>query len=405
MQVRAVCMALIAGAAVLFGFVAPGDVRSAPMLQVATTPTVNPGTLNPALLDLPAWALPAGAASVDTFVLSDADCTPSPTDPIADEFLLVHQDWCTLGAATGVFQDFRLDPADATPYIGEWAATVYASDTAAQTVVQGVTSYLNSESDTRGSCSVAPNCVLASYQDQVTITNPDGTTSPGPTYNVEYAVWSQGNIVGEVAIQYTQDQSTATALSYEAGMMNNAAVLLGEILAGQPPAAPTATPTTTPSPTATVTATVTSTPTATSTPTLTSTPTPSPTKTASPAPALRSYLVQMAKVAYGSAKPANALHHSSLSKLRVGQNVKLLIYATFAGVHGRVPIRLGFRVIRLNRTVFFKSESVALTAANNTGISAFWIYYRPKQTGKETYSGTVFVGKHHQHKSVTFDVR
>jgi hypothetical protein len=115
--------------------------------------------------------------------------------------------------------------------------------------------------------------------------------------------------------------------------------------------------------------------------------------------------VQSAKVAYGSAQPANAVHHASLSIVKVGQNVKLLVYATYTGVVGEVPIHLGFRVERSGRTVYFTSRSGTVSSSmSNGGTAAYWVYFRPKQAGAYTFSGTVFVGHEHQHKTVPFRV-
>jgi len=243
---------------------------------------VNPGTFNYSLLALPQWALPTGAKTVDTQSLTGEYCVPDTSDGIVDEFLLVHRDWCEgLSATGGIFQDFFLDPGSPVPFVGEWAASVYADSAHAQAVVQGIQSYLSAQNELNGTCSASPNCVLGLFDDVETIRNPDGTISPSSTHTVHYAVWSQGNIVAEVAVSHAPDQSDNTGTSYADGMITNGAVLLNELLSGQQPAAPTATPTQTATSTPTVVPTQTSVPTSTATPTQTATSTPTvvPTQT------------------------------------------------------------------------------------------------------------------------------
>ncbi len=376
--------------------------------QAAVTATVNPLTINPAVLQLPSWALPAGSATVDILPLTSSPCTPQPTPPIVDEFLLVHQDWCAgLKAVTGIFQDARLNPSDAMPYIGQWAASVYPSIAQAQSAVSGVTSFLTTSHDTIGACSVAPNCVLASFQDVEEITNPDGTTSPGSTHDVVYAVWSEGNVVAEVAVAFEQTQSTNIAGLYRNSMVTNGAILVGEILAAQAPAAPTATPTATftQTPTATQTPKATQTPTPTQSPKSTSIPTSTPTPTATPRSVPFSFTLQSVKVAYASAKPANAPSRASLSQLNVGQNVKLFAIVTYKGISTALPIRLVVRVTRSSKTTYLKDETGTASPSDNDGFTAYWTMFRPTQSGAYTLTGTLYIGGHHQHKTVTFSVK
>ncbi len=219
--------------------------------------------------------------------------------------------------------------------------------------------------------SASPNCVHGIFDDVETIRNPDGTTSPSSTHTVHYAVWSQGNIVAEVAVSHAPDQSDSTGADYADGMITNGAVLLNELLAGQQPAAPTATPTQTATSTPTVVPTQTSVPTSTATqsrtatstltvvPTQTSVPastaTPTPTRTVMATAGRLSFSVLSVKLAYGSARPGNALHHASLGSVRLGQNVKLLMYIRYSGIQGTVPVQVGFRVLRASRTAYFVS--------------------------------------------------
>ena len=244
--------------------------------------------------------------------------------------------------------------------------------------------------------SASPNCVLGIFDDVETIRNPDGTTSPSSTHTVHYAVWSQGNIVAEVAVSHAPDQSDSTGADYADGMITNGAVLLNELLAGQQPAAPTATPTQTATSTPTVVPTQTSVPTSTATPT--------PTRTVTATADRLSFSVLSVKLAYGSARPGNALHHASLGSVRPGQNVKLLMYIRYSGIQGTVPVRVGFRVLRASRTAYFVSTKGALSSADNGGATAYWTMFRPKLSGAYTFNGTIFVEKKHKHKSVTFKV-
>jgi len=302
--------------------------------------------------------------------------------------------------------------------------SVYIDSAHAQAVVQGIQSYLSSENDLNGTCSASPNCVLGIFDDVETIDNPDGTTSPSSTHTVHYAVWSQGNIVGEVAVSHAPDQADSTGASYADGMIKNGAVLLSELLAGQQPAAPTATPTQTATSTSTVVPTQTSLPTstaiATSTPTRTATATPTvvptqtsvPTSTATPTPTPTamatagrlSFSVLSVKLAYGSAKPGNGLHRASLGLVRPGQNVKLLMYVRYSGIQGTVPVRVGFRVLRAGRTAYFVSTRATSSSADNGGATAYWTMFRPKLSGAYTFNGTISVETKHKHKSVTFKV-
>jgi len=385
---RALMVGGVVGLTAFVALLSPHGAAGAPGRQ-AITATVNAVTINPTILELPSWALAAGASTVDTEMLTGSTCVPTTSYGITDEFLLIHQEWCEgLNAVTGVYQDFRLDPTDPTPFIGERAASVYPTSAAAQAVVQGINSHLSSENDLDGTCNAAPNCILASFQDVETIENPDGTTSPGTTHDVEYAVWSSGNIVSEVAISIDPSLSGAVGRSYRDSMINNGAILVGEILAGQQPAQPTAAPTltSTPSPT----------------PTLLPTVTPIPSATATSIPF--AFSVRTVKVAYGSANPQKAMSHASLTRVHIGQTVKLLIYATFVGINASMPIRLGFRVIRAGSTSYFKSEGDTLTSTDNGGVTVYWLTFRPTTSGTYAFSGTVFAGSKHQHKSVTFSV-
>lgn len=264
--------------------------------------------------------------------------------------------------------------------------------------------------------------MLALFNDVETITNPDGTNSPSSTHTVHYAVWSQGNIVAEVAVSHTADQSDTTGTSYANGIITNRAILLSELLAGEQPAAPTVAPTqtatsmptatarqpATPSPTATLTQTATPTATATRTPaaapTRTATPTATATSQPEPTTGPMSFSVPSVKLAYGSAKPKNALHHASLTKVRQGQTVKLLLYVEYRGIEGRIPVRASFRVLRAGHTAFFVSSNGTAAATDNGGATAYWTTFRPKELGAYTFNATIFVGTKHKHKSAAFNV-
>ena len=114
--------------------------------------------------------------------------------------------------------------------------------------------------------------------------------------------------------------------------------------------------------------------------------------------------MRSAKVAYYSARPDRAVTHSSLTKLRVHQTVKLLIYATFRGIVSSEQVVLGFRVTKGGATTFFKRVPTTVTSGSDNRLLGFWTYYQPTQTGKFSYSGTLHVGGKHQHKTVFFSV-
>jgi hypothetical protein len=85
--------------------------------------------------------------------------------------------------------------------------------------------------------------------------------------------------------------------------------------------------------------------------------------------------------------------------------VKLLIYVTYAGGGGKVAIGRGFRVLRGRSTVYVSTHRSETTFGQSRQWSAtYWVYFRPARAGTYTYSGTVFVGSRHQHKTVTFRV-
>jgi len=175
-------------------------------------------------------------------------------------------------------------------------------------------------------------------------------------------------------VSHTADQSDTTGTSYANGIITNGAILLSELLAGEQPAAPTVAPTqtatsmptatatrpATPSPTATLTQTATPTATATRTPaaapTRTATPTATATSQPEPTTGPMSFSVLSVKLAYGSAKPKNALHHASLTKVHQGQTIKLLLYVEYRGIEGRIPVRASFRVLRAGSYSFLRQQ-------------------------------------------------
>lgn len=418
--ILSVCIALLG----VVGIGAPRNAHGAGSRQAAPVPTVNPNTLSVQSLNLPSWALPPTAHQVDSAVLSGAPCVPDTTGDIVDEFLLEHQDWCQgLGAATGIFQTFLLDQASPSPYVGEWAASVYGTADQAQTTLSGINAHLTADNDVDGPCTLMVTCTIASFQDEETITNPDGTTSPGKTLNVLYAVWVEGNIMAEVAIAYLPGQPDATAQAYLNSIVSNADVLVREILAGQQPAAPTAIPTpastATPLPMATATsaatplpmATATSAPTASPVPMATaiSTPMATPMSTATsvsaPVPSKPvGFDVTTVRVEYGSANLDKALHRSSLRRIRLHQKVKLVIYGAFSGVQKATPAKLGFRITCGGRTAAINRQAVTLTTADNGGYTAYSEFWTANRMGQCSFAGTIFVNGKHKHKNVQFAV-
>jgi hypothetical protein len=171
----------------------------------------------------------------------------------------------------------------------------------------------------------------------------------------------------------------------------------------------TPTPTTIPGGTATATITATVTPkaqsSATSSPTPTSTatvaPTDTPTLTAVPG---ISFTVEAVKVAYGSANPTKAFTHGSLSRVKAGQKVKLILYAKLTGIDSVEPVSTGFRVTSAGKTVLLTHSTHAVTPAEN-GHDLDWTQlYIPRKAGHYTFDGTLFVGSHHRHKSINFAV-
>ncbi|MGH2443987.1 MAG: hypothetical protein ACRDFX_12600, partial [Chloroflexota bacterium] len=119
-------------------------------------------------------------------------------------------------------------------------------------------------------------------------------------------------------------------------------------------------------------------PTPTPPPTATPTPTPAATATvtATPPPSTRSaFKLVSAKVEYASANPSRAVHHPSLTRLKVRQRVKLFVYVTFSGITSPIPVQVGFRITCARHTTYLDKASVTVAGKDNGGYTAYWEYY------------------------------
>jgi hypothetical protein len=327
-----------------------------------------------------------------------AQSTPTPTDTPT-----------TAATPTATTTLSATGTATATPTV---TATPSPTPTASSTPTPTATSPSATATSTStpaqsASVAISPSTVTAGTTTSVTVTG--SGFSPGETVWVGYTAILNGggtmieqtNATADGAGEFTVNNLPVPTNIYPASHQIKA---IGQssgrtAMATLDVTAPTATSTATAVPTPTSTATPVPTPTSTATPM----PTPTPTRT--PQGTLQSFSVLAAKVVYGSAVPAKAINHASLGKVRVGHTVKLLVSATYAGVVGEVPVWVGFRVELGGQTVSYttQSETVSLfTSSSDT--AAYWVYFRPEQTGAYTFIGTVHVGQKHQHKTVAFHV-
>jgi hypothetical protein len=114
------------------------------------------------------------------------------------------------------------------------------------------------------------------------------------------------------------------------------------------------------------------------TPVATPSPTPAqtstPMTTASPvaAPTEPQFSVIGAKVGYGSSNPEKMASRKSLTRVKLGQKVKLLAYVSLSSVTASSPAAIGFRITSNSKTRFFQKKYVTVDASQN-GAKSFWI--------------------------------
>ncbi|MGH2449217.1 MAG: hypothetical protein ACRDFS_11540 [Chloroflexota bacterium] len=348
----------------LYVVLAPRTVSGAAVRQA--TATVRARTFDPALLDLRAAGLPAGTVPVDNSVLNTPSCDPQTTAPISDEFLIVHSDWCQgLHDVTGVFQDFRLDPSDPVPYVGEWAATVYDSASVAASVAQTIDGSLQANDYVDGTCPLSPNCEVASFEDVAV------DPSQRANYYVFYEVWSTANLVGEVAIEFGENGSVTKAQDYLSLLAGKGASLLIAVLS----------------------------------PPKTATPTGTLAASATGARKIKlSFSVRSVKVARGNASPERVANQGSLGIVHLRQRVKLLMFVWFQGISRATEARVNFRLTDRGHVIESRSSLHTLNAAVNGHVMSFWIYGLLRRTGPCSLTGTAVFNGHHQHKTVRFRV-
>jgi hypothetical protein len=132
-------------------------------------------------------------------------------------------------------------------------------------------------------------------------------------------------------------------------------------------------------------------------------PTPTGTATAVSSSAF-TFAVEAAKIGYASSDPTKVFHRPSLSRIKVGQRVKLILYAKLSGIGADASVSVGFRVTEKGKTILLTRGTHAVTPADN-GQDLDWThYFTPRTAGSFTFAGTLFVGSHHRHKSISFSV-
>jgi hypothetical protein len=193
---------------------------------------------------------------------------------------------------------------------------------------------------------------------------------------------------------------TATATSVGTATAT-ATVIPGSTATATTIAGSTSTSTPVPSPTNTAAAV----PTNTATPSTTGTATPAPTDTSTSVPAAQvKFIVEAAKIGYGSSNPAKVFTKTSLSHVKVGEKVKLILYAKLTGLAASESVTIGFRVTSAGKTDLLARGNQTVAPSEN-GQNLFWShFFTPSKKGAYTFAGTLFVGSHHRHKTVSFAV-
>jgi hypothetical protein len=257
-----------------------------------------------------------------------------------------------------------------------------------------------SGTEAAASISVAPNPVQAGDPDGVSVT---GTGfAPGESVNVGYTpsltgggstnvdVTTTAQNNGTILVGYlpvpadaVPDTYAVSAVGFTSGSFATATL--------QITAAGVATPTDTPVPA----------PTPTLTPVLQAVPTPTATAVAIP---VISFTVQAVKIGYGSSKLASMLERVSVAHVKVGQKVKLIVYATVSGIVVPEKVSVGFRVTQGAETLFHASVPDTLTSSDSGAQLGWWQFYRPPTRGEQRLTGTLFVGVRHRHKQIYFAV-
>jgi hypothetical protein len=166
----------------------------------------------------------------------------------------------------------------------------------------------------------------------------------------------------------------------------------------------TQTPTSTATSTSTVVPSVISSPSVTPAPTSTVTPAPTDTSTSVPASQI-TFSVEAVKIGYGSANPANVFHKASLAHVKIGEKVKLILFALLMGIQTSESVTISFRVTSAGKTDLFARGTRTISPSENGQNLGWSHFFTPKKRGDYTFAGTIFVGSHHRHKSVNFAVR
>jgi hypothetical protein len=270
----------------------------------------------------------------------------------------------------------------------------------------------------------APNPVQAGDPDGVSVTG--GGFSPGEPVNVGYTpnLTGGGSINENVTTIAASDGTinlaylpvpavvapgtyTVTAVGGNSFLVasTNLQVTAAATVTPTPTNTPvsSATPTSTrvPSPTPTGTITITITPTPTATPVISGTVTPTATEVAIPT---ITFKVVGVKVGYGSSKLGNMLHKASLSHIKVGQKIKLIVYGVLTGLVAPESIEIGFRVTQGANTVFFTKVPDTIAVTDDGAELGWYEFYKPSAKGEQRLTGTLFVGGHHRHKQIYFAV-